>query len=98
MYPDFIFFERVGNNILPAIVDPHSIHLADTLPKMKGIIQYVQEFGESFSRYWFISSFNGQATYLDMMDPTTQDMISSATDANACFAQCGKRYMDGPLS
>ena len=74
LHPDFIFFEKVGDREMPAIVDPHGLHLADTMPKLKGIARYVEDFGESFSRYWFVSDYKGQATYLDMKDAETDLM------------------------
>lgn len=98
LHPDFIFFEKVGDREMPAIVDPHGLHLADTMPKLKGIARYVEDFGESFSRYWFVSDYKGQATYLDMKDAETRAVIGTASDAYECFAKCGKKYMDGPLS
>lgn len=98
LHPDFIFFEKVGDREMPAIVDPHGLHLADTMPKLKGIARYVEDFGESFSRYWFVSDYKGQASYLDMKDSETRAVIGTASDAYECFAKCGKKYMDGPLS
>ena len=98
LHPDFIFFEKVGDSEMPAVVDPHGLHLADTMPKLKGIARYVEDFGETFSRYWFVSDYKGQATYLDMKDAETRVMIDTASDAYECFAKCGKKYMDGPLS
>ena len=98
LHPDFIFFEKVGEREMPAIVDPHGLHLADTMPKLKGIARYVEDFGESFSRYWFVSDYKGQAMYLDMKDAETRSVIGTASDAYECFAKCGNKYMDGPLS
>ena len=98
LHPDFIFFEKVGDREMPAIVDPHGIHLSDTLPKLRGVARYVEDFGDTYSRYWFVSDYKGQATYLDMKDPETRNVILEASDAYECFAKCGKKYMDGPLS
>ena len=98
LYPDFIFFEKVGGLEMPAVVDPHGLHLADTMPKLRGIARYVEDFGAFFSRFWFVSDYNGQACYLDMKDAGTRAVIASAGDAHSCFAMCGRKYMDGPLS
>lgn len=98
LHPDFIFFEKVGGREMPAVVDPHGLHLADTMPKLKGIARYVEDFGETFSRYWFVSDYKGQATYLDMKDAETRAVIAAASDAYECYAKCGKKYMDGLLS
>lgn len=98
LHPDFIFFEKMNGEEMPAVVDPHGIHLADTLPKLKGIAKYVEDFGDSFSRYWFVSDYKNQAMYLDMKDPEVRNVIASASDAFECFDKCGKKYMDGTLS
>lgn len=98
LHPDFIFFENVNGCEMPAVVDPHGLHLSDTMPKLKGIARYVEDFGETFSRYWFVSDYKGQATYLDMKDEKTRAIIGTASDAYECFAKCGKKYMDGTLS
>ncbi len=98
LHPDFIFFEKIGDTEMPAIVDPHGLHLSDTMPKLKGIARYVEDFGEKFSRFWFVSDYKGQATYLDIKDPETRLTIESASDAFECFSKCGKKYMDGTLS
>lgn len=98
LHPDFIFFENVEGHEMPAVVDPHGIHLADTLPKLKGIAKYVEDYGAIYSRYWFVSDYKGQATYLDMKDAETRDAIMTVSDATECFAKYGKKYMDGPLS
>ena len=83
---------------MPAIVDPHGLHLADTLPKLKGIARYVEDFGETYSRYWFVSDYKGKAMYLDMKDSETRTIVNEASDAFECFAKCAKVYMDQPLS
>ena len=98
LYPDFIFFDRVGDSEMPSVVDPHGIYLADTMPKLKGIAAYVEDYGDIYNRYWFVSDYKGQASYLDMKDPETRAFVLEATDANECFAKRGKKYMDGPLS
>lgn len=98
LHPDFIFFEKCGDREMPAIVDPHGLHLADTLPKLKGIARYVEDFGETYSRYWFVSDYKGKAMYLDMKDSETRTIVNEASDAFECFAKCAKVYMDQPLS
>lgn len=96
LHPDFIFFEKVGDREMPAIVDPHGLHLADTMPKLKGIARYVEDFGESFSRYWFVSDYKGQATYLDMKDAETRSVISTASDAYEWFCQVWQKVYGWP--
>ncbi len=98
LHPDFIFFEKVNNEEMPSVVDPHGLHLADTLPKLRGVAKYVEDFGDTFYRYWFVSDYKNQAMYLDMKDPEVRSVIFSAADAYECFEKCGKKYMEGTLS
>ncbi len=98
LYPDFIFFERVGDREMPSIIDPHGIYLADTMPKLKGIAAYVEDYGDIYHRYWFVSDYKGQSMYLDMKDPETRTVIIKAADAYECFEKKGIKYMDGTLS
>ena len=98
LHPDFIFFEKVNGKIMPAVVDPHGLHLADMLPKLKGVVRYIEEFGDTYSRYWVVSDYKEQATYLDLKDPKTREVIMSAADAYECFERCGQKYKEGTLA
>lgn len=98
LHPDFIFFEKCKGEVMPSIVDPHGLHLADTLPKLRGIAKYVEDFGDTFARYWFVSDYKKQAMYLDLKDSEVRNIIASASDAYECFEKCGKKYIDGTLS
>ena len=41
--PDFIFFSKQPDGTIVAdIVDPHGFHLADALPKLKGLAKYAE--------------------------------------------------------
>lgn len=97
LHPDFIFFERVDGVEMPSVVDPHGLHLSDTMPKLKGMANYVEEFGDIFHRFWFVSDYNGQACYIDIKDPEVRSVIRSAEDGFECFKKCGKKYMGGTL-
>ena len=37
-YPDFIFFQKVGDTVKPAIVDPHGDWLGDSIARLKGYV------------------------------------------------------------
>ena len=50
MHPDFVFFSRVGDQVLPSIVDPHGQHLEDSLVKLQGLAHFTEKFGEAFHR------------------------------------------------
>lgn len=98
LHPDFIFFEEIDGRIMPAIVDPHGIQFSDFLPKLKGVIDHIEKFGDFYSRYWAVTDYDNQATYLDMKDAEVREVVRKATDIHECLKKCGKKYMDGPLS
>lgn len=75
-HPDFIFFEKVGGKVMPYIVDPHGAYLADSLEKLRGYVDYVRKFGDTFSRVWSLDETkDGQKRYLDLKDKATQKAI-----------------------
>lgn len=79
MHPDFIFFEKVGSDIMPYLIDPHGTHLADAVDKLKGFAEYAGEFGEQFTRIWALAEVNGEKHYLDLKDGATRDVIKDYT-------------------
>ena len=79
MHPDFIFFEKVGSDVIPYLIDPHGTHLADSVDKLKGFAEYAEEFGDRFTRIWALAEVNGEKHYLDLKDTATRDEIKDYT-------------------
>ena len=50
MYPDFIVFRSVNENVVIDIVEPHGGHLIDNLQKARGMAHFAERHGESFGR------------------------------------------------
>lgn len=79
LYPDFVFFiqDPDTGKIKPSIVDPHSVAFADTLPKLRGYVEYLKDYGDTFGKVQFVTDFtNSEETrYLDLLDPATQQAI-----------------------
>ena len=98
LHPDFVFFEMAGGRMARSIVDPHGIHQADALPRLKGYARYVEDFGNDWHRIWCVSDYKGEAMYLDMKDPEVLKTVSRAADAYECYRKHGRKYLDGPLS
>lgn len=76
-HPDFIFFEKIDEKVMPYIVDPHGTYLADSLEKLRGYVNYVKKFGNLYSRIWSLDEVDGQKRYLDLKDLATQKAIKS---------------------
>lgn len=98
LHPDFVFFEKQGDEVVPSIVDPHGIHQADALPRLKGYARYVEDFGDIWNRIWCVSDYDGKAMYLDMKDPAVLKAVNEAADAHACYREYGLVYLNEELS
>ena len=77
MCPDFLFFHGgEGQDIKVSIVDPHSHHLADALPKLRGLARFAATHAESFHRIESVARMaNGVLRVLDLTDPKVREAI-----------------------
>lgn len=92
MHPDFLFFDKTQNGIKPSIIDPHGEQYSDGIPKMRGLCDYVEGFGDLFNRVW---SVDGAAErYVDLKDAEVRAFIrkEGVIDADEVFTALGKEY------
>ena len=79
VHPDFIFFVRdAEGTIRPSIIDPHGSYLADAVPKLKGYVEYLREYPDTFIQVLSISSLSegpDRFRSLNLLDPKVQDVI-----------------------
>ncbi|WP_069999859.1 DEAD/DEAH box helicase [Cellulosilyticum sp. I15G10I2] len=94
MYPDFIFFQQIGNgNVVRMIVDPHGDWLGDSVAKLKGYIAYIKDHPDMFGSVQAVTDGKGGVCrYLDLMKPAVQTAIEKFTGSSA------KELFNGPLS
>ena len=86
MCPDFLFFHGDSENIKASIVDPHGHHLADALPKLRGLAEFAATHGESFYRIESVARMkNGTLRVLDLKEPYIREAITEAEDAEALY-------------
>ena len=86
MCPDFLFFHGDSENIKVSIVDPHGHHLADALPKLRGLAKFAATHGASFHRIESVARMtDGTLRVLDLTDPHIQETITEAEDAQALY-------------
>jgi hypothetical protein len=84
--PDFIFFARKPDgNIAIDIVDPHSLHLSDALPKLKGLAKYAEKHYGKYRRIESVAAVNGHLKVLDLMEPTVRKLVLESENAKALF-------------
>lgn len=94
MYPDFIFFQQVGNgNVVRMIVDPHGDWLGDSVAKLKDYVMYIKDHPDMFGSVQAVADEKGGVCrYLDLMKPAVQTAIENFTGNSA------KDLFNGPLS
>ena len=86
MCPDFLFFHGDSENIKASIVDPHGHHLADALPKLRGLAEFAATHGESFYRIESVARMkNGTLRVLDFKEPYIREAITEAEDAEVLY-------------
>jgi len=84
--PDFIFFSKLPDGTVVAdIVDPHSLHLADALPKLQGLALYAETHSKIYHRLESVAEVKGKLRMLDLTNEDVRKSIASATDATPLF-------------
>ena len=85
MCPDFLFFHE-AETVKVSIVDPHGPHLADALPKLRGLAEFAEKHGESFHRIESVARLAGDALrVMDFMEPSVWEAVAEAQDAEALY-------------
>lgn len=80
--PDFIFFTRQPDGSVAAdLVDPHGAHLSDALPKIRGLVDYVESHPGVFRRIETISQVDDELRVLDLTDHIVRAASATATSA-----------------
>ena len=86
MCPDFLFFHGSGQDVKVSIVDPHGHHLADALPKLRGLADFAANHGESFHRIESVASTrSGVLRVLDLTEPNVREAIAGGEDIKAIY-------------
>ena len=86
MRPDFIFFAKGHQNrIVADIVDPHGIHLADALPKLKGLADYAATHGKDYRRIETVAEIDSTLKVIDLQEPSVRAIVESAKSISAVW-------------
>ena len=86
MCPDFLFFHGDGEMARVSIVDPHGPHLADALPKLRGLADFAAEYGASFHRIESVAQMpDDTLRVLDFADPSVREAVAGAVDAQTLY-------------
>ena len=86
MCPDFLFFHGDEQDARASVVDPHGHHLADALPKLRGLAAFAETHGESFYRVESVARLpNGGLRVLDLTDPNVRDAVRRNEDVPTLY-------------
>ena len=86
MCPDFLFFHGEGQDIKVSIVDPHGPHLADALPKLRGLANFAATYSDSFHRIESVARMaKGVLRVLDLTDPNVREEITRNKDIQTLY-------------
>lgn len=94
MCPDLIFFHGDKSNVKVSIVDPHGFHLADALPKLRGLADFAERFGDQFHRIEAVAAMRDKDKTLRVLDFTDASVRQATRDANDAEAL----YVSGAAS
>lgn len=83
--PDFVFFAREAGKVVVDLVDPHGLHLADAMPKLRGLALYAEFYGSAYRRIESIAEASGKLRVLDLTRPEVRQAIKDATSAKGLY-------------
>lgn len=73
--PDFIFVNRVEGRLVASLIDPHGTYLADAVPKLRGLAEYVAKHAGKYHRVQSIAKVDGVYRMLNHLDPDVREAI-----------------------
>ncbi|MFF0818367.1 DEAD/DEAH box helicase [Rhodococcus sp. NPDC003318] len=84
--PDFIFFGTTHDGTVVAdLVDPHGHHLADALPKLRGLADFAEQYGDDFRRIESVAETGGVLRVLDLTKSAVRAAVRDAQDAKQLY-------------
>ncbi|WLS08460.1 DEAD/DEAH box helicase family protein [Shinella sumterensis] len=84
--PDFVFFvQQDDGTVVADIVDPHGIQFGDAMPKLKGLAQYAERFGDQYRRIEAVAKIGDKFRVLDLKEAATRASVSAATTIKALY-------------
>ncbi len=96
LYPDFLFFHDMNDELVCDVVDPHRPDDADAGPKWRGLASYAEKHGHLFgSILAVIKDDHDELLSLNVKNPASVRALAHAsndTDIRNAFAKAGGPY------
>lgn len=84
--PDFVFFvQQDDGTVVADIVDPHGIQFGDAMPKLKGLAQYAERFGDQYRRIEAVAKIGDKFRVLDLKEAATLAAVGAAVSIKALY-------------
>lgn len=84
--PDFVFFGSNQNGeVVADLVDPHGHHLADALPKLRGLANFAEKYENEFRRIESVAETGGTMRVLDLTKHRVREAIRNARGARELY-------------
>lgn len=84
--PDFVFFgSQHDGQIVVDLVDPHGHHLADAMPKLRGLADFAEKYGHEFRRIESVAETGGVLKVLDLTKHHVRQAVRDGKDAKALY-------------
>lgn len=84
--PDFIFFaKQKDGNFSADLIDPHSHHLSDALPKLQGLAEYAATHADVYRRIECITEVENKLRLLDLTRADVRSAIAEANDVVSLY-------------
>ncbi len=83
--PDFIFFAEQDGKVVADIIDPHGCHLADALPKLRGLARYAETHSQLYRRIEAVAEVGGTMRVLDLMRADVRKAVAEAKSAESLY-------------
>lgn len=86
MRPDFLFFSKdESGKIIADIVDPHGDYLAESLPKLRGLADYVEKHGLQYGRIEAVAEVDGSYRVLDLKAVEVRELVRRVHSAKEAY-------------
>ena len=84
--PDFVFFSSQHDaQVVVDLVDPHGHHLADAMPKLRGLADFAEQYGHEFRRIESVAETGGVLRVLDLTKHHVRQAVRDGQDAKALY-------------
>ncbi|MDJ0026521.1 DEAD/DEAH box helicase family protein [Gordonia alkanivorans] len=84
--PDFIFFGADhSGKVMADLVDPHGHHLSDALPKLRGLVDFAEQYQSEFRRIESVAETNGTMRVLDLTRHHVRQAVREAESAKGLY-------------